>query len=221
MPSFSTCLSLIQTLLALTSMVCFTSQRPSRCPGCGGRVEWHIPGPAWRPERYCTRLRWTCEPPMPAPDAATGPAGTNRPCRVSWPERTHLDDRCSGGLQRDAVRPDFATFVHCLDLGSSEMNQRHVTAPAASFWTIRVRGLWLSPIVPLDVPILTSCPSQRPQRPLTAGEHLGRRSLGNRLACVVACNGCQDERCPRAAFHRKSPKAESKTLPSSMRARMR
>ena len=20
-----------------------------RCPGCGGRVEWHIHGPAWRP----------------------------------------------------------------------------------------------------------------------------------------------------------------------------
>jgi hypothetical protein len=25
------------------------STRHYRCPGCGGRVEWHIHGPAWRP----------------------------------------------------------------------------------------------------------------------------------------------------------------------------
>src|SRR5215216_3884238 len=25
------------------------SRQHYRCPGCGGRVEWHIHGPAWRP----------------------------------------------------------------------------------------------------------------------------------------------------------------------------
>jgi len=25
------------------------SRRRHRCPGCGGRVEWHIHCPAWRP----------------------------------------------------------------------------------------------------------------------------------------------------------------------------
>jgi hypothetical protein len=25
------------------------SKQHYRCPGCGGRVEWHIHGPAWRP----------------------------------------------------------------------------------------------------------------------------------------------------------------------------
>jgi hypothetical protein len=27
------------------------SRQRYRCPGCGGRVEWHIYGPAWRPQR--------------------------------------------------------------------------------------------------------------------------------------------------------------------------
>jgi len=29
------------------------SRQHYRCPGCGGRVEWHIHGPAWRPGYGC------------------------------------------------------------------------------------------------------------------------------------------------------------------------
>jgi hypothetical protein len=34
------------------------SSQHYRCPGCAGRVEWHIHGPAWRPGSY-TRNRHT------------------------------------------------------------------------------------------------------------------------------------------------------------------
>jgi transposase-like protein len=30
------------------------SRQRYRCPGCGGRVEWHIHGPAWRPSGSTT-----------------------------------------------------------------------------------------------------------------------------------------------------------------------
>lgn len=115
-----------------------------------------------RMPRYRTRFRWTCVPLIPAPDAPVAPVATNLPCRPSRPERLSSTTDEAAVSSEMPFGPTVQRFVHCLDLGSLEMNQRHVTAPASFFWMIRVRGLWLNSAVPLDVPILTMLPSQRP-----------------------------------------------------------